>query len=123
MKELKRRGMRPTSLLEERGEVDFEEKQRSEEGDVKRKGVASAEYEKSLSNQRERSMALNSEGLEVFFYAPFFFTLVSIFHFLCLTSFLAAIALSLSLSLSLLQIKSWIIYHYLCSIGLYDWNP
>ncbi|KAJ0600543.1 hypothetical protein HanIR_Chr03g0118031 [Helianthus annuus] len=43
MKELKRRGMSRTSLLEKEEEEDIEEK---------------------LSNQRERSLALNSEGLE-----------------------------------------------------------
>ncbi|KAK1275647.1 hypothetical protein QJS04_geneDACA015940 [Acorus gramineus] len=51
MKELKRRGMTPTSLLEETTE--------------RRNGVGvSEDVEKGLANQRERSMALNSEGLE-----------------------------------------------------------
>ncbi|KAK1324194.1 hypothetical protein QJS10_CPA02g00016 [Acorus calamus] len=68
MKELKRRGMTPTSLLEEtteRGresETDLEEDVR---GSRKRNGVGvSEDVEKGLANQRERSMALNSEGLE-----------------------------------------------------------
>ncbi|CAA7404282.1 unnamed protein product [Spirodela intermedia] len=79
MKELKRRGMTPTSLLEDSStgrtpypglmeEMDLveEEPQRADSGrgSVKRKGVMSADYEKGLLNQRERSMALNSEGLE-----------------------------------------------------------
>ncbi|XP_078442522.1 tubulin alpha-6 chain [Wolffia australiana] len=63
MKELKRRGMTPTSLLEDSaaGRSPYQE----EKDLVKKKGiVSSAELENSLSNQRERSMALNSEGLE-----------------------------------------------------------
>lgn len=47
MKELKRRGMTPTSLLE------------------KDESMIYADIEEKLSNQRERSIALNSEGLEV----------------------------------------------------------
>ncbi|XP_076938290.1 uncharacterized protein LOC143606400 [Bidens hawaiensis] len=46
MKELKRRGMTPTSLLE------------------KDESIIYADIEEKLSNQRERSVALNSEGLE-----------------------------------------------------------
>ena len=76
MKELRKRGMTPTSLLEEKkknnyeleNEINLEEEDR---GSSNRNAV-STELEKSLSNQRERSMALNSEGLEVdtftFFY-------------------------------------------------------
>ena len=68
--------MTPTSLLEEKkknnygleNEINLEEEDR---GSSNRNAV-STEIEKSLSNQRERSMALNSEGLEVdtftFFY-------------------------------------------------------
>lgn len=68
--------MTPTSLLEEKkrnnygleNEINLEEEDR---GSSNRNAV-STELEKSLSNQRERSMALNSEGLEVdtftFFY-------------------------------------------------------
>ncbi|MQL86819.1 hypothetical protein Taro_019352 [Colocasia esculenta] len=79
MKELKRRGITPTSLLEEgaggrgaypglREEVEFEQEERSGggrgRGPRKWNGVASADYNMGLENQRERSMALNSEGLE-----------------------------------------------------------
>ncbi|XP_076913842.1 uncharacterized protein LOC143572619 [Bidens hawaiensis] len=46
MKELKRRGMTPTSLLE------------------KDESMIYADIEEKLANQRERSIALNSEGLE-----------------------------------------------------------
>ncbi|XP_073014245.1 uncharacterized protein [Typha latifolia] len=56
MKELRRRGMTPSSLVEEK-EMEVNE-------ETKKSGVASAEYDKAMSNQRERSMALNSEGLE-----------------------------------------------------------
>ncbi|KAK8923506.1 hypothetical protein KSP39_PZI019874 [Platanthera zijinensis] len=75
MKELKRRGVNPSSLLEDAegassrsGLEDVaaeEEKDGGERGRSKRNGVASAEYEKSASRQRELSMALNSEGIEV----------------------------------------------------------
>lgn len=63
MKELKRRGMTPGSLLEKEMETDAEQ-------DADRKaGPTSAnsgvEFEKGISEQRKRSMALNSEGLEV----------------------------------------------------------
>lgn len=70
MKELKRRGMTPTSLLEDSnrtlyGPGENEIKVKEDGGSIsKRNGVVSADYEKSLANQRERSMALNSEGLE-----------------------------------------------------------
>lgn len=76
MKELRRRGMTPTSLLEESnrgssyglGEKEMELKEESggarNRGQVKRNGVASVEFEKGVSDQRKRSMALNSEGLE-----------------------------------------------------------
>lgn len=71
MKELKRRGMTPTSLLEDSnrslyGPGENEIKLKEDSGGIsKRSGVVSTEYEKDLANQRERSMALNSEGLEV----------------------------------------------------------
>jgi hypothetical protein len=69
MKELRRRGMTPTSLLEETkrsnygldGEINLKEEDRG----FSNRSAVSTELEKSLSNQRERSMALNSEGLEV----------------------------------------------------------
>uniref|UniRef100_A0A1D1YPK9 Ribosomal RNA large subunit methyltransferase H n=1 Tax=Anthurium amnicola TaxID=1678845 RepID=A0A1D1YPK9_9ARAE len=72
-KELRKRGMTPSSLLEDsaggggpfpgrREELELEREEQS--GGRGRNGVVSAEYEKSMANQRERSMALNSEGLE-----------------------------------------------------------
>ncbi|ONK76109.1 uncharacterized protein A4U43_C03F24000 [Asparagus officinalis] len=74
MKELKRRGMTPTSVVEEgqRGAYELGEKEMEEsmEEDMdqskrgKRNGVISMEFDKGTVNQRERSMALNSEGLE-----------------------------------------------------------
>ncbi|XP_043713843.1 uncharacterized protein LOC122662312 isoform X2 [Telopea speciosissima] len=70
MKELRRRGMTPTSLLEDsnRSSYGLDEEIKLEEdsrGFSKRNAVL-PDFEKSLSNQRERSMALNSEGLEYF---------------------------------------------------------
>lgn len=67
MKELRKRGMTPTSLLEEtdRSVKDEELDLKEEEGGYAKRNAVSTDYEKSLSNQRERSMALNSEGLEV----------------------------------------------------------
>ncbi|KAG5526259.1 hypothetical protein RHGRI_032517 [Rhododendron griersonianum] len=67
MKELRKRGMTPTSLLEEtdRSVKDEEIKLKEEGGGYSKRNAVSTDYEKSLSNQRERSMALNSEGLEV----------------------------------------------------------
>jgi hypothetical protein len=55
MKELKRRGMTPGSLLE-KDIID------AEEGTGPNSDL---EFEKDISDQRKRSMALNSEGLEV----------------------------------------------------------
>ncbi|CAI9770055.1 unnamed protein product [Fraxinus pennsylvanica] len=69
MKELRRRGMTPASLLEEKNrsiEGDDGTKFREEDGgwgSSIRNGVMT-DYERNLSNQRETSMALNSEGLE-----------------------------------------------------------
>lgn len=63
MKELKRRGMTPTSLLEDY-EVDDEVKVGMETGGSSMRNAAPSTFDQSLSNQRERSMALNSEGLE-----------------------------------------------------------
>lgn len=73
MKELKRRGMSPKSLLEEgkRGgglELGEKEMEEASEEDVRRKkrnGVTSVEFDKGVMDQRKRSIALNSEGLEV----------------------------------------------------------
>ncbi|MBA0619767.1 hypothetical protein Godav_005574 [Gossypium davidsonii] len=68
MKELKRRGMTPTSLLEDAKRSNYElnedMKIGKEMGSSTTRNAVSTEYEKSLSNQRERSMELNSEGLE-----------------------------------------------------------
>ncbi|CAA0814245.1 Unknown protein [Striga hermonthica] len=70
MRELRRRGMTPTSLLEEKSrgiERDEEIKFREGDGDSSyssRNGVANDD-EVNISGQREKSMALNSEGLEV----------------------------------------------------------
>ncbi|KAG6473339.1 hypothetical protein ZIOFF_067254 [Zingiber officinale] len=73
MKELKRRGLDPATLLEEGdggasiGPLESKEESSGGEGNggsTKRNGVASAELEKKLSDQRELSMSLNSEGLE-----------------------------------------------------------
>ncbi|CAK7330243.1 unnamed protein product [Dovyalis caffra] len=68
MKELKRRGMAPTSLLEEtnRGNYGVEDEMKIGEKDrgFSKRNSVSTELNESLSNQREKSMALNSEGLE-----------------------------------------------------------
>ncbi|CAL1356962.1 unnamed protein product [Linum trigynum] len=69
MKELRRRGMTPTSLLEESkkggyGVEDDETKLREGDRVFSRRNAVSTEIDKGLLNQRERSMALNSEGLE-----------------------------------------------------------
>ncbi|CAH1434328.1 unnamed protein product [Lactuca virosa] len=65
MKELKRRGMTPTSLLEESRSTSKDENFiYKEDGGFSNRNAVSTDLEKSLSNQRERSMALNSEGLE-----------------------------------------------------------
>lgn len=71
-KELKRRGMTPDSLREERNisagggeEVKFREEDGGW-GYSRRNGVTT-DAETNLSGQREKSMALNSEGLEVGF--------------------------------------------------------
>lgn len=70
MKELRRRGMSPTSLLEEDGRTSYgaiedEDTMKEKRGDFSRRSAVSTDYEKSLTEQRQRSMALNSEGLEV----------------------------------------------------------
>lgn len=69
MKELKRRGMTPTSLLEESNRiyVDDEIRFKDENGGFSNRNAVSTDLEKSLLNQRDRSMALNSEGLEGLF--------------------------------------------------------
>ncbi|XP_021717152.1 uncharacterized protein LOC110685006 [Chenopodium quinoa] len=66
MKELRRRGITPTSLLEESNRSKIEEEITEDGSDrlySKRNAVAT-DSDKSLTNQREQSMALNSEGLE-----------------------------------------------------------
>lgn len=66
MKELKKRGITPTSLLEDTNNGDFRlgGEMTGENRDFSRRSAVSTEVNKSLSNQRERSMQLNSEGLE-----------------------------------------------------------
>ncbi|XP_043709312.1 uncharacterized protein LOC122658422 isoform X2 [Telopea speciosissima] len=68
MKELKRRGMNPTSLLEDSNRSMYgqdEERKLEEDGrSSSQRNAVLSDVEKSLSNQRERSMALNSEGPE-----------------------------------------------------------
>lgn len=69
MKELKRRGMTPTSLLEDSKQsnygVDEEINLNEEDRGFSNRNAVSTNVERNLENQRERSMALNSEGLEV----------------------------------------------------------
>lgn len=69
MKELKKRGLTPTSLLEDSNSNDFGlgGEMTGEGRDFSSRSAVSTEVNKSLSNQRERSMQLNSEGLEVNF--------------------------------------------------------
>ncbi|KAJ8497951.1 hypothetical protein OPV22_008503 [Ensete ventricosum] len=74
-KELRRRGMTPTSLLEDgerralgQGQREMEAKEDSGGGGGKergsRNGVASVGLERGMTRPRERSMSVNSEGLE-----------------------------------------------------------
>ncbi|CAA7048350.1 unnamed protein product [Microthlaspi erraticum] len=65
MKELKRRGMTPTSLLQDY-EVDVDEIKSSKESasSSSKTTATTPAFDQSLLNQRERSLALNSEGLE-----------------------------------------------------------
>ncbi|KAH6773156.1 tubulin alpha-6 chain [Perilla frutescens var. hirtella] len=69
MKELRRRGMTPTSLLEEKNrsvDRDEEIKFREEDGgwSYSRRNGTTTGAETNLTDQRAKSMALNSEGLE-----------------------------------------------------------
>lgn len=68
MKELKRRGMTPTSLLQDY-EVDVDEIKTggkdTRNSSSKTTATTTPPFDQSLLNQRERSLALNSEGLEV----------------------------------------------------------
>ncbi|CAA3024513.1 uncharacterized protein LOC111394655 isoform X2 [Olea europaea subsp. europaea] len=69
MKELKRRGMTPTSLLEEKNksiEVDDQMKFKEEDRSFSPRNAVRTDSEINLFNQREQSMELNSEGLEYF---------------------------------------------------------
>ncbi|CAF2216363.1 uncharacterized protein LOC103832899 [Brassica rapa] len=67
MKELKRRGMTPTSLLQDY-EVDVDEIKTggkdTRNSSSKTTATTTPPFDQSLLNQRERSLALNSEGLE-----------------------------------------------------------
>ncbi|XP_031384293.1 uncharacterized protein LOC116198095 isoform X2 [Punica granatum] len=67
IKELRRRGMTPTSILEESKRIN----EGSDDGfqgerDFSRSNAVSTDPGTNLTNQREQSMALNSEGLEYF---------------------------------------------------------
>ncbi|GAB4838360.1 hypothetical protein Ancab_027894 [Ancistrocladus abbreviatus] len=66
MKELRRRGITPTSLLEESKRNILDEEMIEREGDTvfATRNAVSPDFNKNLTNQREQSMALNSEGLE-----------------------------------------------------------
>ncbi|KAL4555890.1 hypothetical protein LXL04_038522 [Taraxacum kok-saghyz] len=66
MKELKRRGITPTSLLDESwtSSINEEIRYNEEDGNISSRKTVSTDIDKSLFNQREQSMALNSEGLE-----------------------------------------------------------
>ncbi|KAM7251313.1 hypothetical protein ACFE04_023196 [Oxalis oulophora] len=67
MKELKRRGMNPTSILEDakrKSVVDGEHEEDMKLNEDFKRNAILTDIEKNLSNQRQRSMALNSEGLE-----------------------------------------------------------
>lgn len=65
MKELRKRGMTPTSLLEDRKKSVYEaEEELKDDKVLSNRSAVTTGIEKELSNQRERSLALNSEGLE-----------------------------------------------------------
>ncbi|KAL2945271.1 Methionine aminopeptidase, partial [Bienertia sinuspersici] len=66
MKELRKRGISPTSVLEERNRSTIEEEIMEDGGESfsSKKNAVATDSDKSLTNQREESMALNSEGLE-----------------------------------------------------------
>lgn len=59
--------MTPTSLLEEKERIEYgaNDEMGKEDRGFSTRNAVSTEIEKSLANQRERSMQLNSEGLEV----------------------------------------------------------
>ena len=61
--------MTPTSLLEDykqSNHVMDEEMKLNEDKGFRNRNAVSTDVQKSLENQREQSMALNSEGLEVY---------------------------------------------------------
>ncbi|ERN14220.1 hypothetical protein AMTRI_Chr13g90170 [Amborella trichopoda] len=68
MKELRKRGLTPTSLLEDSENSSYgpgvDDMKVKEKNVSLRNRLTSTEIDKSLANQRERSIALNSEGLE-----------------------------------------------------------
>lgn len=69
--------MTPTSLLEESNRSIYEDEEtkvKEEDGGFSRRNAVSMESGRNLTNQREQSMALNSEGIEVciFLYYIFF---------------------------------------------------
>ncbi|XP_020528124.1 uncharacterized protein LOC18442475 isoform X3 [Amborella trichopoda] len=70
MKELRKRGLTPTSLLEDSENSSYgpgvDDMKVKEKNVSLRNRLTSTEIDKSLANQRERSIALNSEGLEYF---------------------------------------------------------
>jgi len=99
MKELKRRGMTPTSLLDDYKQSNYELDEEvfvneEDRGIPKRKSV-STNVERSLENQRERSMALNSEGLEVDSLSTFLFLKQFINNQLCCLNGFVVSSLSL----------------------------
>lgn len=60
--------MTPTSLLEETNKssyLDEETRYKEEDGGFSQRNAVSTNSGRNLTNQREQSMALNSEGLEV----------------------------------------------------------
>ncbi|KAA8538244.1 hypothetical protein F0562_027933 [Nyssa sinensis] len=69
-KEMERRGMSPTSMLDDNNRsmlsLDENMKLKEDNSELSKEnlGSTSTDIDKSLSSQRERSMALNSEGLE-----------------------------------------------------------
>lgn len=69
--------MTPTSLLEDSNRSAFgveEETRLEEDTGFSKQNAYSTDFEANLSNQRERSMALNSEGLEVLTFCLFIYS-------------------------------------------------
>lgn len=114
MKELKRRGMTPTSLLDDYKQSNYELDEEvyvneEDRGFPKRKSV-STDVERSLDNQRERSMALNSEGLEVDSLSTFLFLKQFMNSHLC--CFNGFVVCSLSLLSGIEQKNTNLIFFY-----------